>query len=502
MRLFLGFFLFALGPLPRPASAMRMCKPEILRSFGLSSLMEPNSHNPLCPSIDFNCCSRHDILAIHKMHNTLYDDRARTYYRTAFEDFKYTAIIFKMKDTFRFKMYIQYLEEKFKVPKRMVDHLLELNANLSKYDYKYYVNVFDQLVEQMLLKKQYEDIYKLRQSFFCGMCSWQNQQYISIESHSLTMKEEFCLFLSSRFVSSIYLKYVELFRVLLTIDELILLMTEKKFLTDKERKEYRRLSLIVERCNNSPRNINECEEFCQEFRLNEYTPLFDGEQNFGKRLFEFYGLYLTKFQSSDASRVDDILKFKSKSWTFRRITTFTRHFSILNKNYSPVLSLSAKKANSFGLMSEPSGKRAFIKKNDITSPIEFDVLDNETDPSILYQLADQPLDLNNFQMRFVKSQGIDLTTDMQSMYLDMDLSNLLSLLYSNRKSIDEVDESLDPIVESYLKAINIKDLNDFALDHHMDFSSDEDLLSKSGSRNLNGIGMLFVSYFFAFILIF
>ena len=48
----------------------RSCKTDILRSFGLHGLLTPNKKNVLCPSLDWNCCSIHDQMKIHKKWST------------------------------------------------------------------------------------------------------------------------------------------------------------------------------------------------------------------------------------------------------------------------------------------------------------------------------------------------------------------------------------------------------------------------------------------------
>ena len=48
----------------------KTCKTDVLRSFGLHSRISPNRGNVLCPKIDFNCCTVHDQMLIHKKWTT------------------------------------------------------------------------------------------------------------------------------------------------------------------------------------------------------------------------------------------------------------------------------------------------------------------------------------------------------------------------------------------------------------------------------------------------
>ena len=44
----------------------KSCKTDIIRSFNLHGLLVPDRLNVLCPRIQYNCCSKHDQMKIHK----------------------------------------------------------------------------------------------------------------------------------------------------------------------------------------------------------------------------------------------------------------------------------------------------------------------------------------------------------------------------------------------------------------------------------------------------
>lgn len=47
----------------------KSCNTELLRSFRLHGKLVPDRMNVLCPNIQWNCCSKHDQLKIHKTMN-------------------------------------------------------------------------------------------------------------------------------------------------------------------------------------------------------------------------------------------------------------------------------------------------------------------------------------------------------------------------------------------------------------------------------------------------
>lgn len=60
------FFLIIVALLITRAKTGRSCKTELLRSFHLHSRITPNRINVLCPNIEYNCCTNHDQMRIHK----------------------------------------------------------------------------------------------------------------------------------------------------------------------------------------------------------------------------------------------------------------------------------------------------------------------------------------------------------------------------------------------------------------------------------------------------
>lgn len=67
---FFQLLLFAIV-LRDSLSFRKMCRLDILRSFGFHSLIAPNRTNKLCPAIRFNCCTYHDQMRMHKTSNSL-----------------------------------------------------------------------------------------------------------------------------------------------------------------------------------------------------------------------------------------------------------------------------------------------------------------------------------------------------------------------------------------------------------------------------------------------
>lgn len=52
-----------------------------------------------------------------------------------------------------------------------------------------------------------DDIINLRKSTLCMYCDWHNQNFINLESFTITYKNDFCMALVDNHIDTLYEKY-------------------------------------------------------------------------------------------------------------------------------------------------------------------------------------------------------------------------------------------------------------------------------------------------------
>ncbi len=99
----------------------------------------------------------------------------------------------------------------------------------------------------------------------------------------------------------------------MSLDEYVQLVFNLKLLNKFDRKIFLRYDLILNKCDNDSKNLDECADYCKEFNLNKYTYMFDGE---GKAIERFLKKYLV--YKEHVGQGETILQTKfekrSKKW--------------------------------------------------------------------------------------------------------------------------------------------------------------------------------------------
>lgn len=467
----------------------RYCKVSLLRSLGYSSLFKSNVLNPICPSAIHNCCSKIDILAIHKSMSTLYSGGMSSRYGKVLADFRMIGAVVKGKDSFDFDALASAWISKFGASAARAERLKSLVDALSKNRSSYFARAFEQLEAGGLLVGMFGEMTRLRKGFLCALCSQESHAYFSPESRAVSLGNKFCLGLVSRFSGVLRVKYVQLFPLLLQIDELFLLATGAGFFTEAERRLYKNLVFWVQACADKPNDLDICAPLCAQFKLNEFGAVYDGEEDLGARVSDFVMERLTKIQTKNPKAVQAMLKFEPKIWTAAHLRLSAAELESIGKKLRAPLS----RGNFFQLNFKQRGQRGYLEIPDRVSPLQIDLLDLD-DTKTLFRLADPPVDFNSLAFRF-EENGLNLFEHSENLNFDIQPEILMSLLFNDKLSTRDIDEEIEPEVASIMKVITIIDLNDFHIDASMSFADPLDL-DDSKPRKLNrGFAILWGAVF-------
>lgn len=117
-----------------------------------------------------------------------------------------------------------------------------------KRDSLYYQEILNSL-GQRALPNFYSDVLSLRKASLCMLCDWHNQNYINVESLTVTYKNDFCMSLIENHLEVLYDKYNTLFYVLLVLDEWVYMTSDERlFESSNDRAIFRRYALILDKC--------------------------------------------------------------------------------------------------------------------------------------------------------------------------------------------------------------------------------------------------------------
>ena len=109
------------------------------------------------------------------------------------------------------------------------------------------------------------------------MCNYETGKFLDYTTKTVTMSKKFCTIFTDLFTATLHTKYYGLFRLMLTIDDISLVMMGKRLIpNDSDRYNLRRLVAMTHKCKESP-SFENCKYMCYEFNMNKTSWLFDGE---------------------------------------------------------------------------------------------------------------------------------------------------------------------------------------------------------------------------------
>lgn len=398
-------------------------------------------------------------------------------------------ILFKDKKRIDFRAIIDEFEKSAK-PKPSMKLLKHLDAVAKKMDEIPTIKALDGFKNlPMELHKFYGKVSHMRKSFLCSLCNWRNHKYIDAEAKTITFNEKFCKKLVFHTIDTIVKRYEIYIQYLLLLDEFVFIISEQRLLTKKiDRKIFRRYLMLIAKCKNNPTDAVACAPLCRQFNLNRFTYMFDGESKMIIKFVELYRVisYLLKGEKSSFRK---LFRMRKKRWKHNILKKFKRKDSILSKKMTKDPTIKTIKKNEFDLNFKTQAMKNYIERKHPLSEIQIELLDDELSAITLFKLADAPIDISRFAVKFDKNGGLDVIKDSKKVNIDLSAHKILALIHKKSANTNDINEHIDDHVKLLLKQLKITDLSRFLIDASMIFNvmgkMDEqmkDIINASGKK--------------------
>lgn len=104
------------------------------------------------------------------------------------------------------------------------------------------------------------------------------------------------------------------------------------------------------------------------------------------------------------------------------------------------------------LISAEQDPKTYVERENAVNDIQLEKFENESDISMLYKMAESPIDFDNFMYRFEEDpeDGINLYKIGLFENFDMRKETLLGLLDSKASSMKWVNEYIEPHVDEFI----------------------------------------------------
>lgn len=477
--------LLILGLLTASLTAnQRICKTQVLRSFGLQSRITPSATNSLCPQISYNCCTKRDQMKIHKTWNQVNREYIQSTYRTSRDSFEKLGSILLAKDDFVLKGIVDQFRSAMTPPDAFLNHLGDLVAEYNKRDAKFYSELMNQMRPRMAAL--HTDLRQFRQSLFCTLCDWRSHAYFNPQSMTLQYSQPFCLALVAKYVDMLWDKYGEIFRLLTIMDEFMFLISGQRLMPVEDSRTFLRYIAVIDRCRLDNTKIASCADVCREYNINKFSYMWDGEPKVITTFVDNYDRFWAIM--NDNVRLGQMFLFRTQDWTRERLAQFIATESVMSRNWGAMAQIGLRK-NTFDLNFKSSSVKNFYEYKHPTNTVQIETLDEELSSYALYKMIDPPIDVSRFMSVFDPTAGLNPQKDSQEMNFEMSVDELLALLHSSGTNISALNEVIDKAVGDFMTDITITDIADFINDPFIEFAR---IVKppKKAARNLMSAGAL------------
>lgn len=446
-------------------ASQRICKTQVLRSFGLQSRITPTNTNALCPEITYNCCTKRDQMKIHKTWNLVNREYIQSSYRTARDSVEKLGVILLSKDDFILKNFVERFQNVMRPPTAFVNHLTDLVGEYNKRDSKYYSDLMTNLRPKMAVLQA--DLRNFRQSLFCTLCDWRSHNFFNPQSLTLQYSQQFCLAMVSKYIDVLWDKYGEIFRLLTIMNEFMFLISGQRLMSMEDSNIFLRYVAIIDRCRLDNTKIASCADVCREFNLNRFTYLWDGEPRMITTFVDNYDRFWAIM--NDNVRLNQLFLFRPTDWTRERLVQFIQTDSVMSRTQAALLQQGIRR-NTFDLQFKSSNVKNFFEYKHPTNTVQIETLDEELSSYSLYKMIDPPIDISTFMIIFDPVSGLNPINDSKEMNFEMTVDQLLALLHSSGTNIAALNEVIDKPVTEIMTDITISDIADFINDPFIEFA--------------------------------
>ena len=446
--------------------ARRVCKTHILRSIELSSRISPSRTSTLCPNIEMNCCSRNDQMRLHKLWNTISKGEIEGKHASSIALTKSLALFVNEKETYNFTLVAEMFKTFAKPPEKFNQHLVNIVDRIKKVDSEVLGKLFKRFIDKKELENMFATILNLRRNFLCSHCDYDQHAFINPESFTINYKKSFCQSLIDNFIILLEAKFVQIYPLVLLVDEFTYLISGKYILSHFHRVTLQRYRQIVEKCSKNRENIISCIEVCAEFNGNQYSLMFDGESELLDEFDSGVKEIITLFKDPKQAELSTLFKFRLELWQEEKLKGFQLEESVLSTRIRQAPPPLHKVSMVFKVSSE--GVKTLIDYKHPPNPFQIDTLDDEISAFTLYRLVDKPIDVSTFIPSY-DARGIDLFSNIDDHNFDVPVDQFLALLSTNGANLKVLNEVVDPEVKQLIANIEVTNIKEFMSDIFIEF---------------------------------
>ena len=478
------------------------CKKAILRSFGMTGVEIADKNNALCPGNKNNCCSKIDQMKVHKLWQKHVKNLVIGNHKINVSAMSMLQQVIKDRKEMDLKPIYEEFKKKMQPSKFFDKKFVELAKKWSKYSFVSIAKTYGAL--KPILIKFKKSILHMRKGFMCALCSQKCHLYFSPEENSVTYSVGFCNHLIKTNINALKMKYVDLWGYLTTIAEIFNLLTEETFFEEADTKYYNSFIPTIAACHKAP-GLKTCQPLCEEFNLNKFTNLWDGEKIPIEHFKTGYDKVWPKLK--DKANWEKMFKYDKEKWIALekeekdKIEAEKKAAAEAAKAKEggdkkeekkkeeekpsvvvPKLSDADKK-----LVMDDSFKRQFLP-NSISTTLQktpgpkiekVEGIDNSSEENRLFKLVPKPISFSTLEIK-VATIGIDLHTVAAGNNLETSDEQIIRLIFAKGAEIKPLDEPISDDVKSLLQSLSFKEIHQFVNDAGILFDR---FISKKPKKN-------------------
>lgn len=272
-------------------TASRMCNKALINVFGMGGLPTPRTDSIVCPAVKNNCCSKYDELFIHKIFNKIQKGKFKARYADYSAYYKDIAELITTVSNANLNGTISYFQN---VPNgdSIYKELNETYSLIKK------VNTTDLLLQfnnnTQNLGRIGKQVRRAREGFYCLVCDFETSLSVDLDSNEITYSKRFCNKLKSKFHPLLYFYYHDIYNFISRVDKFVILATKSSLFDNlKDRMDILNAKNMTLECKGVGTDPN-CTRFCQEFKFNEASVMYDGDMDIIKPIIKnFKALFST-----------------------------------------------------------------------------------------------------------------------------------------------------------------------------------------------------------------
>jgi hypothetical protein len=267
---------------------IQTCQKSLLETYNFTSnLVGKRQKVFLCPKLKLNCCSLYEQFNMYITWKDKIEPRLKNYQK-GFA--KKTFILHKMIE-FIFKMDVPKMIRKLRIPLKKKEFLI-LRFKMLKTK-KLDTMLFSYISKQYKINEYF---MKVRSSFFCNICDFQNQPFFDIKKQILSIDEGTCGDIVENTIEYSYFSNSILAKQMILLSQILNSLSSDEFQAPLDINNFRRLSTNIRKCYRVFKNgfptVGPCYEYCNYYNFNSHSPFIEGNHEFFNNALSIFARFI------------------------------------------------------------------------------------------------------------------------------------------------------------------------------------------------------------------